>query len=83
MAGERIEFLDDGDPQAWDLDTGQPGVGLFATAVQVWSIAQGRAVTVNEAALAFNVQPALIRQAVDYHYFMFLGDGDTIEHEGD
>jgi len=66
----------------WNQETGQPGIGLFANAVQVWSTAQGRAVTVDEAALTFNVRPELIRQAVEWHPWMLLA-GDVIEHDGE
>lgn len=69
----------------WDHETGMPTAMHFANALQVWCIAQNRApITVGEAALAFNVAPALIRTAVEEHYWMFLdgeGDDQTIEHE--
>lgn len=77
-----ITELESDDTQGWNQDNGQPGIGLFSNAVQVWAIAQGRDVTVQEAALAFNVVPDLIRQAVDHHYYMLLC-GDIIEHDGD
>ena len=67
----------------WNHHTGAPGVVLFGNAVQVWSIAQGRDVTVQEAALAFNVEPKLIRQAVDDHPWMLINDCDVIDHDGD
>ena len=34
--------------------SGLPGIGLFGSALQVWSSLQDRAVTVGEAAMAFN-----------------------------
>lgn len=53
-------------------------------ALQVWSNAQDREkVNVQEAALAFNVGLEEIRQAVNDHYWMFVGAGDTIEHDGE
>ena len=72
------------DCEGWNLETsGMPGVGLFSSALQVWTVAQNRPVKVAEAALAFNVKPEIIRQAVEAHYWMLLGAGDVIEHEGD
>ena len=78
-----------GEPD-WDQDTGAPTLSHFANAVQVWSSCQDRsAVTVAEAAMAFMVPPARIYEAVEEHYWMFLGgDGkdptkDTIEHDGE
>lgn len=68
---------------AWNAD-GEPGISLFSNAIQVWAIAQDRGgLTINEAALAFNVRPDLIRQAVEDHPWMFVGSGDVIEHEGE
>jgi hypothetical protein len=66
----------------WDFESGSPSLNLFANAIQVWSVLQGRPVTVHDAGLAFNATPDVIRQAVEHHYFMFL-DGDTIEHDGE
>ena len=66
----------------WNHDTGQPGIALFGNAVQVWAVAQNRPVTVDEAALTFNVAPELIRQAVEEHGWMYLR-GDRIEHDGE
>lgn len=69
----------------WDIEgDGMPGVGFFGNAVQVWAIAQNRMdITINEAALAFNVAPNLIRQAVEEHPWMFIGNDDVIEHDGE
>lgn len=68
----------------WNLETsGMPGVALFGAALQVWLGAQNReGITVDEAALAFNVRPEIIRQAVETHYWMFLS-GDVIEQDGE
>ena len=57
----------------------------FSNALQLWAFCQnGRDVTTGEAALAFNVPVALIEEAVESHYWMFLGGekGDLIEHAG-
>jgi hypothetical protein len=56
----------------------------FANALQIWSVMQNRfeQVTVNEAALAFNTSPEIIRRAVADHYWMDL-QGDIIVHEGE
>lgn len=81
------------DPAGWDQDTQRPGISLFGNAVQTWAVMQDRSkVTVAEAALAFNVAPRRIIEAVEQHYWMFI-DGPvdygtdfsklTIEHEGE
>ena len=82
-----IEFADD-DCFAWDTNTGMPTRDHFAGAVQVWSVAQNRTTTVREAAAAFNVTTALIREAIDGNFWMVVegeGEGDdaTIYHEGE
>lgn len=66
----------------WDLETGMPTSAYFGNALQVWSLAQDRPVTVAEAALAFNVTPALIRECIDDDSWMYL-DGEWIEHDGE
>jgi ribosomal protein L40E len=71
------------DDGGWNLETsGMPSEVLFSNALQVWASAQNRPVKVDEAALAFNVAPTLIRQAVEAHYWLYLA-GDEIEHEGE
>lgn len=84
-------LADPAEHDGWDHDTGNPTTAKFASAVQVWAIAQDRDVTVGEAALAFNATPELIRQAVeDEHSWMLLeGPEDaplierTIGHDGE
>lgn len=80
------------DDDAWDHDTGKPGIQLFANAVQVWAISNanaGRPSNVAAAAAAFAVEPMMIVKAVDAHYWMFLSGPDDdftkmlIEHEGE
>lgn len=66
--------------RSWSQDG--VGIALFYNALQVWSVAQNRPTTVDEAALAFNTTPAIIRQAVEGSYWMFIVD-DVIEHEGE
>jgi len=66
-----------------DDNSGNPGIGMVSNALSVWSALQDRSVTVDEAATVFNLGPALIRQAIDYHNFMFVGPGDVIEHDGE
>ena len=79
-----ITHLEGGDHlHGWNHDTGMPGIALFANAVQIWAIAQNRDITVNDAAMSFNVAPDLIRQAADWHYWMSVGAGDIIKHEGE
>lgn len=70
------------DHDGWDQDTGEPTIGHFTQALEAWSWLQHRPTTVQEAALAFNVPPELIRQSVDWAGWMYL-DGDVIEHEGE
>ena len=62
------------------LDPDDPEV--ISGAVQVWSILQGRATTINEAALTFNVQPTILRAAINDHPWMGVNDKDVIWHEG-
>ncbi len=69
--------------ERWNIATGEPGVGLFANAVQVWALAQERRATVEEAALTFNTTPQVIRQAVEHHYWMYLAADGVIGHEGE
>lgn len=77
------------DPSRWDEDTGAPGIALFGNAIQVWSCMQSGDTSVAQAAAAFNVSPERIEQAVNEHYWMYLGrnseaDGTPIiEHEGE
>lgn len=80
-----IEALDvsEDDDGGWNLEgSGNPSVSLFSSALQVWAACQEESVTVDAAALAFNVRPELIRQAIDHHPWMYLS-GDVIEHEGE
>ncbi|MEX2629526.1 MAG: hypothetical protein WD341_06260 [Tistlia sp.] len=77
------------DPNAYDLDDGRPGAGLFANAVQVWALEQRRTVTVRDAAEVFNCPDAMICEAIEDHPWMFVEGPDddptkqTIEHEGE
>lgn len=81
------------DPIAWDVDTGAPGLLAFGNAVQHWALMQNRTrVTVEEAAIAFNVAPARIVEAVDHHAWMCVQRDTryarhparmTIEHDGE
>lgn len=73
---------DTGEVTGWCFESGMPTEQLFASALQVWAIAQENDPTVADAALAFNVTPFLIRQAIEAHAFMYLS-GETIEHEGE
>lgn len=86
MSDWKITSFAGDDEFCWDTNTGLPTRDHFAGAVQVWSVAQNRPTTIGEAAKAFNVAPALIREAVDGHYWMMVdGDGDDamICHEGE
>ena len=63
----------------------------FLTALQVWSFMRpsDKQATVREAADQFGVTDDVIRQAVNQHYWMFLGGPDDdatkqyIDHEGE
>lgn len=77
------------DDDGWDTDTGAPGIGIFARAIQVWSSSQLRPTSVSEAARVFNCDPARVIEAVTWHHWMMLaGPHDDytrlmIEHEGE
>jgi len=86
QAGHMITALDDSreDDRGWNLEgSGNVSATYFANAVQVYCCAQNRAVSIDEAANVFNVTPAIIRQAVEQHYFMFEEPDGTIGHEGE
>jgi len=48
-------------------DDGQPGIGMFSQAISVWVWCQSHSPTIAEAAIAFNVAPALISEAIEFH----------------
>lgn len=70
-------------------EDGRPTLCTLSAAIQCWSGLQGvRPVTVGEAATTFNLTPARIVEAVEWHPWMFLaGEGPAvdqiIEHEGE
>lgn len=76
------------DPEAWDQNSGMPGISLFANALQVWSMMQDHNTSLTEAATVFNVSVERIREAVEYHYWMFVDHlvntgEEIIGHEGE
>lgn len=77
------------DDEAWDTETGAPGIVLFGNALQVWSLMQRHPVSVADASRAFNLSAARIIEAVEDHYWMLLtGPRDDyerlmIEHDGE
>jgi hypothetical protein len=77
------------DADQWDYGTGMPGISLFANALQVWSCRQHGGSTVAQAAMAFNISPENVIEAVDYHPWMLLTGPDDdytkmeIEHDGE
>lgn len=79
---DRSFFQDDYDEAGIHWDN-------FQVAIQIWSAMQPRKTTVREAADAFHVEDAVIRAAVEDHYWMFLTGPDDdptkqiIEHEGE
>ena len=69
---------------------GRPTLMTLANAVQCWALSQGRReVTFGEAALAFNIAPERVAQAVELHCWLFTLDTDRplverrIGHEGE
>jgi len=75
---------------AEDDGTGIPDVGDVGNAIQIWSLFQpGLRQSVRQAAEAFNIDDAQVRQAVEAHYWMYLnGPADDphqqfIEHDGE
>lgn len=81
-----VPFADD-EQDSWDQQTGMPTRTFAANALQVWSVFQNRPVTVEEAALAFNLTPSQIRQLVTVHLWMYLEAGENgaeiICHDGE
>jgi hypothetical protein len=74
----------------WDHEgEGMPGVVSAANAIQVWAALQNKPTTVRQAALSFNLDDAQVRQAVEFHNWMYLSGPDDdptkqiIEHEGE
>lgn len=77
----KITHFADPGHRGWDQESGMPTSGYFGNALQVWSLAQDRPVTVQEAAVTFNVTPDLIRECIEDDVWMYL-NGDLIEHDG-
>lgn len=77
------------DQQGCDMETGAPGIGSFANALQVWAVYQVEPVSVATAAAVFNIEPRRIIEAVEWHHYMLLsGPHDDytrlmIEHDGE
>lgn len=80
------------DPAPWtrdmfEPDPNEPGVHFdrFAEALTTWVFMQQRtgAVTVAEAALAWNTSPEIIREAAGEAMWLFLGPDDTLDVDGE
>lgn len=78
------------DPEGWNVGgSGDIGIDAFANAIQVYAFAQAEDVSVAQAADAFNVEPKLITEAVEWHGWMYLSGPDDdytklmIEHDGE
>ena len=78
--------------RAWASIDGKIGVSLFGNAIQVWAMLNanaGKHSSVADAAAAFSVEPLMIIEAVNAHYWMFITGPDDdftkmqIEHEGE
>lgn len=64
-----------GETDGWNIGeegSGKVGIGTFSAAIQVWSIHQCKPTCVAAAAEAFNVPPAMVIEAVEWHPWMFL-----------
>jgi hypothetical protein len=84
------KFADDLEHDGWDHETGMPTLSMVANAIQVWAMFQyPLKVTVRACGLAFNLDDAQVREAVEYHNYMYLDGPDdlpaeqTIEHDGE
>lgn len=78
------------DEEDWCPETGAPSIAHFAGIVQAYALFQQRErVTLEEVATALNVEWQRVREAVEWHYWMYLEGPDDqphkqwIEHEGE
>ena len=83
------KFADDMEHDGWD-ETGMPTLSMVANAIQIWAVFQHpKKVTVRSCGEAFNLDDAQVREAVEYHNYMYLEGPDdlpteqTIEHDGE
>ena len=58
---------------------------LVANAISVWVNLQDRVdgVPVDEIAVSFGLTPDLVREAVKYHYWMYLDGNGNVTHDGE
>ncbi|HIV78225.1 MAG TPA: hypothetical protein H9899_11960 [Candidatus Sphingomonas excrementigallinarum] len=85
------------DPFSWNLSedgeedgSGNPGANIVGGAIGVWLALNGGQQTVATIATAFNLSPAMIREAVEADYWLFLSpeegaadDATFVESEGE
>ena len=84
------------DPFSWNLGeeggedgSGNPGANIVGGAIGVWLALNGEKQTVATIATVFNLPPAMIREAVEADYWLFLSpeegaddDATFVESEG-
>lgn len=73
-----------------DTETGKPGISYVANAIQFWAgQQQEHEASIRNAAIAFRCDDAVIRAAVESHYWMYVTGPDDdpnkqiICHEGE
>ncbi len=87
-------FANDEFASEYDTDTGKPGIGLVSQAIQFWSIQNfnsqtKKSPTISDAAIAFRMPTAAVKEAVEHHYWMYIEGPDddptrqVICHEGE
>ncbi len=67
------------DPFSWNLGeeggedgSGNPGANIVGSAIGVWLALNGYKQTVATIATVFNISPAMVREAVEADYWLFL-----------
>lgn len=70
-------------PFSWNLGeegeddrSGNPGANVVGSAIVVWLALNGGRQTVATIATVFNLSPAMIREAVEADYWLFLSPGE-------
>ena len=70
-------------------DSGRPGIGLVASAIQFWALQNiGKSCTIGRAAAVFNMPAEAVAEAIDHHCWMFRHEDaplleQQIEHDGE
>lgn len=85
------------DPFSWNLGeeggedgSGNPGANIVGSAIGVWLALDGRTQTVASIAAVFNISTAMVREAVEADYWLFLtpdegadDDATFVQSEGE